>query len=93
MSRPSTLTSAISKESLVSDIRYFAERFQVAEENSFVTERLLLLIQEIAIGGKQIHDANIVATMQIYKIDCILTHNVQDFNRFSRLLTVLSLQE
>jgi predicted nucleic acid-binding protein len=40
------------------------------------------------IGGKQVHDANIVATMLVYGIPCLLTHNAKDFERFGDIVTV-----
>jgi predicted nucleic acid-binding protein len=48
---------------------------------------------EIPSGGKQVHDANIVATMLVYGIPKLLTHNTTDFARFSELITVLPLQD
>ncbi|BAY37984.1 hypothetical protein NIES2111_23270 [Nostoc sp. NIES-2111] len=57
-----------------------------------VTERLLTLMAEIPSGAKQVHDANIVATMLVYGIPKLLTHNTTDFARFSELITVLPLQ-
>ncbi|MHC5768185.1 MAG: hypothetical protein ACYTXI_21710 [Nostoc sp.] len=64
----------------------------MAEDSSQVTEGLLTLMEEIPSGGKQVHDANIVATMLIYGIPQLLTHNIGDFARFSGLITVLPLQ-
>ena len=43
------------------------------------------------IRDKQVHDANIVATMQVYGIDQLLTHNVADFARFQPRIAVLPL--
>jgi len=43
-------------------------------------------------GGRQVHDANIVATMQVYGITHLLTHNTDDFARFAHLITVVLLQ-
>jgi len=45
-------------------------------------------MQELHIGGKQVHDANIVATMLVYGIPRLLTANPSDFARFAHLLTV-----
>ena len=42
-------------------------------------------------GGKQIHDANIVATMLAYNIPCLLTHNVKDFKRFEGIIEIVSI--
>ncbi|NMG22107.1 type II toxin-antitoxin system VapC family toxin [Brasilonema bromeliae] len=93
MTRKGDLTGEISVSSLVEDVRYFSNRFRVAEDNFHVTERLLTLMEEILSGGKQVHDANIVATMLVYGIPQLLTHNTGDFTRFSELITVLPLQE
>jgi predicted nucleic acid-binding protein len=93
MTRRSDLTGEIPIASLAADVRYFANRFQVAEDTPEVTERLLTLMAEIPIGGKQVHDANIVATMLVYHIPQLLTHNTGDFSRFSQLIAVLPLQD
>ena len=50
------------------------------------------VMEEIPSGGKQVHDANIVATMLVYGIPQLFTHNTSDFARFSGLITVLPLQ-
>ncbi|MHC5676821.1 type II toxin-antitoxin system VapC family toxin [Nostoc sp.] len=92
MTRRSDLTGNIPITSLVADVRYFASYFRLVEDNLLVTERLLTLMEEIPSGGKQVHDANIVATMLVYAIPQLLTHNTSDFARFSGLITVLPLQ-
>jgi predicted nucleic acid-binding protein len=73
-------------------VRYFAERFHVAEDGPEVTENLLSLVEQVVLGGKQVHDANIVATMLAHEIGQVLTHNVKDFARFSSFITVLPLE-
>ncbi|MBD2246995.1 type II toxin-antitoxin system VapC family toxin [Nostoc sp. FACHB-888] len=92
MTRRGDLTGNIPITSLVADVRYFASYFRLVEDNLLVTERLLALMEEIPSGGKQVHDANIVATMLVYGIPQLLTHNTSDFARFSGLITVLPLQ-
>ncbi len=93
MTRRNDLTGEIPIASLAADVRYFANRFRLAEDTPEVTERLLNLMQEIAIGGKQVHDANIIATMLVYHIPQLLTHNTGDFLRFSQMIAVLPLQD
>ncbi|MDF5736951.1 MULTISPECIES: type II toxin-antitoxin system VapC family toxin [unclassified Nostoc] len=92
MTKRGDLTGNIPITSLVADVRYFANYFRLVEDNLLVTERLLALMEEIPSGGKQVHDANIVATMLVYGIPQLLTHNTSDFARFSGLITVLPLQ-
>jgi predicted nucleic acid-binding protein len=43
-------------------------------------------------GLGEVHDANIVATMQVYGVRHLLTHNTADFARFSHLITVVPLE-
>jgi len=78
---------------IVERVRYLQAHFWVADDTLVVTERLLSLLQTIPVGGKQVHDANIVATMQAYGIGHLLTLNVVDFTRFSSLITVLTLED
>ena len=78
---------------IIERVRFFQTQFRVADDTSQVTERLLSLMEEITIGGKQVHDANIIATMLVYGIPQLLTHNTDDFARFSELITVLPLQQ
>ncbi len=91
LSRPQTFSKPRPARELVSDIRYFLGHFHLAEEGSAVTEKLLELIEKVDIGGKQIHDANIVATMLANGIPALLTHNVGDFVRFSDVIQVIPL--
>lgn len=91
MSRPNTLTLTPPLPSLAQDVRSFSVQFIVAEETSFVTEKLLELLATIPVGGKQIHDANIVATMLVNRINRLLTRNISDFTRFAHLIEIVPL--
>ncbi|MBE9197544.1 MULTISPECIES: PIN domain-containing protein [unclassified Nodularia (in: cyanobacteria)] len=92
LTRTQQFTNPLPITTVIEDVVYFQTRFRVAEDSSLVTDRLLNLIKEIPSGGKQIHDANIVATMLVYNIPQLLTHNTSDFARFANLITVLPLQ-
>lgn len=91
MTRQTEFTESISISNLIEDVHYFIDVFFVAEDSPQITNNLLSLIEKKPVGGKQIHDANIVATMQAYGIQHLLTHNVSDFARFSDVITVLPL--
>ena len=91
MSRPGVLTGSIPMLSLTADVRDFAGRFEVADEDARTTVHWLSLLEQIPTSGKQVHDANIVATMLANNIYSLLTHNVSDFARFSALISVLPL--
>lgn len=91
MSRPQTFQNPPPMSVLIADVLDFQQRFQVAEDSPTVTSNLLSLLAVIPCGGKQVHDANIVATAQAHGIPRLLTHNVTDFARFGGLITILPL--
>ena len=78
----------LSRPQVLQQIEHFRQRFQVADDTPAVTEQLLELLAESSIGGKQVHDTNIVATMRANGIPALLTHNIQDFERFATLIDV-----
>lgn len=88
LTRPGTTTLAAPATTAASDVAQFERMFHVADETRDVTANMLLLVQSIPMGGKQIHDANLVATMQTYAIPRLLTHNVDDFMRFGACIKV-----
>jgi predicted nucleic acid-binding protein len=44
-----------------------------------------------ACAGKQVHDANVVATMLVHGVDTVVTTNVDDFARFGEHVHVADL--
>jgi predicted nucleic acid-binding protein len=91
LTRPQTFSQPQPAAVVAERIRYFITRFQVADENTKVTENLLALLSDLEVNGKQVHDANIIATMQAYSVTHLLTHNTGDFQRFAHLITILPL--
>lgn len=51
---------------MIERVRYLEACFQVADDTAAVTRQLIKLLGDFKIGGKQAHDANIVATMLAY---------------------------
>lgn len=78
------------RATILEQVGQFIDRFEVADDTPAVTEQLLQLLADFKIGGKQIHDANIVATMLVYDIPCLLTHNIKDFKRLGEVIKVES---
>lgn len=93
MTRPQTYSVPVSPATIAAELRVFEARFRVADEYAAVTERLAVLLENVALGGKQVHDANIVATMQAYGIRNLLTLNTADFARFSPYINVLTVED
>ena len=87
MTRPQAFEN-LPKATVLEQIKQFSARFEVADDLPAVTENLLALLANYPLGGKQVHDANIVATMQACGIPALLTHNTKDFERFADLIRI-----
>ncbi|HEC12986.1 MAG TPA: PIN domain-containing protein [Acidiferrobacteraceae bacterium] len=86
--RPQTFAQPSTPDIVIERVRYLEERFQVADDTAAVTGQLIKLMEDSKIGGKQVHDTNIVATMRAYDIPCLLTHNIKDFERFGEVIRI-----
>jgi predicted nucleic acid-binding protein len=56
-----------------------------------VADHLLALLDDIECGGKQVHDANVVATTLVHGIEAVVTINLDDFTRFARQVRLIGL--
>jgi predicted nucleic acid-binding protein len=90
MTRPS-ITPPVPMSQLINNVLVFQNDFLLAEDGPPVTTELLQLLSQIPCGGKQVHDANIVATMRVHGIPNLLTNNPGDFARFGHLINVIPL--
>lgn len=73
----------------ISNVNLFEDVFLLLDDNPVVRKNLIRVVSDYQVTGKQVHDANIVATMQAYKIKYLLTKNVNDFRRFLNLITII----
>jgi len=88
VTRPGVLAVPLSGEQVRIHIQTLKLLFKVADETEATTDQLLALLEEFPSGGKQIHDANIVATMLVHNIDTLLTINVADLKRFASKIDI-----
>jgi predicted nucleic acid-binding protein len=65
--------------------------FSTLFEDESVVAELLALVRRHGVKGKQVHDANIVATMRANGITRLATLNTGDFARFEDDITVEAL--
>jgi predicted nucleic acid-binding protein len=72
-------------------VQGFIEQFEILTDSATTADRLYQLLREVDRCGKQVHDANIVATMLDADVTTLLTANVKDFRRFESYISVLSL--
>ncbi|MEQ8224552.1 MAG: VapC toxin family PIN domain ribonuclease [Candidatus Eremiobacterota bacterium] len=83
--------SGIPVEQVIKNIEIFRKNFTNLKDDELVMNKLIELIKSYNFGGKQIHDANIVATMKVYGINNLLTNNVTDFIRFKDIINIIQL--
>jgi len=75
------------------NIEIFLKEFRVISDHASVFLKLVELVKTYATAGKQVHDANIVATMLAHQVTHLLTHNIIDFQRFAGIIQLVSLEE
>ena len=80
--RPQAWPAPITRSEALDDVRRLDDAFQVLEDGPRVTDMLVDLCRDVAVGGRQVHDANIVATMLAYGERRLLTLNAGDFRRY-----------
>lgn len=82
----------LARPDAVANVRALRTRLHLLVENVKVSDRLLQLLDGIECAGKQIHDANVVATMLVHGIETVTTLNVADFARFDNHVRVVGLR-
>ena len=83
---PPTISRQIVREyqaaDALNDLEKLISAFEMLEDGPVVTDSLVALCREAPVGGRQIHDANIVATMLAHGERGLLTVNPADFRRY-----------
>ena len=82
VTRPQAWPVPIIRGEALDDIGRLNQVFEVLEDGPRVTELLLTLCRAVPVGGRQVHDANIVATMLAHGERRLLTFNIADFRRY-----------
>jgi predicted nucleic acid-binding protein len=82
VTRPQLFLSPVSMAEALADVTGFATHFELLEDGAEVGKRLMELCRLVPIAGRQVHDANIVATMLAHRESRLLTMNRSDFRPF-----------
>lgn len=89
ITRPQTWAQAkTSAEAAVAAVA-LAAAFEIVEDGPAVWDELLGLCRSFVFGGRQVHDANIVATMLAHSERRLLTFNIADFRRFAAVIDII----
>jgi predicted nucleic acid-binding protein len=87
--RPQAWAKAATMAEVTRNTDGFIQRFAILEDGPLVWDELMALTRRFAFGGKQVHDANIVATMLAHGETRLLTFNTADFRRFAGVIEVV----
>lgn len=90
VTRPQAWARAATLAEATAETDGFIQRFVVLDDGPLVWNELMTLSRRFMFGGKQVHDANIVATMLAHGETRLLTFNVADFQRFAGLVEVVA---
>ena len=82
VTRPQSWPIPITRDDALDDVKRLMDAFEILEGGPVVTDLLIELCREVSVGGRQIHDANIVATMLAYGEGRLMTFNTADFRRY-----------
>ena len=91
VTRPQVWPVAMTREEALEDVSKLMDSFEVLEDGPVVMESLVTLFRDISVGGRQIHDANIVATMLAHGERRLLTFNVEDFLRYGDRIILIDI--
>ena len=90
--RPAALNGlGLTVPDALDNARAFRSRMLLLAEDAKVADRLAELLEESKSSGKQVHDANVVATMLVHGVDLVVTLNTGDFARFGQYVQVSGL--
>ena len=80
----------LTRQEALDDVNRMIGAFEVLEDGPDVTRVLLALCREVPVAGRQVHDANIVATMLAHGERRLLTFNAADFQRYGDRIELVS---
>ena len=81
----------LSQAEALGNVRALRGRLRFLDESEKVFDALANLLDAVPCVGKQIHDANLVATASAHGIGAITTQNVSDFTRFESYVQLMPL--
>jgi predicted nucleic acid-binding protein len=74
-----------STEQTASEIEQIRNRFPLLADTPEIVTRWLTLVTDHDIKGKKVHDARLVAVMQVHDVTQLLTFNTDDFKGYPNI--------
>ncbi len=89
VTRPQRWSPPVRMDAALDHVGALEERFEILEDGPRVADMLKRLCSEVPVAGKQVHDANIVATMLAHGERRLLTFNSKDFHRYGARIELM----
>jgi predicted nucleic acid-binding protein len=71
-----------------SEVGELQKHVPVLADSAEIFPRWLALVQQFQVTGKRVHDARLVAVMEVYAVEKLITFNTSDFSPFPTLALV-----
>lgn len=91
LTRPGLFANPPERHEVLDSIEELRRQYTVLPDDEVVGSQLVQLLRSVDCSGKQVHDANIVATMLGGGVKTLLTENLKDFRRFDSIVSVVDL--
>lgn len=91
LTRPQSFSQPQPAPAVIAAISGILAQCRIAEDGPAAFSQFLTLLATVPCGGRQVYDANIVATMLAHGVPNLLTHNTADFTRFSGYIAIIPL--
>ena len=92
VTRPQIWSEPLAMADALEDATRLVSSFTTLEDGPNVMAMLTALCREVPVGGKQVHDANIAATMLAHGERRLLTLNAKDFRRYGERIELVDLE-
>ena len=92
VTRPQPWSEPLTMGAALKDAMRLLSSFAILEDGPNVMAVLTTLCREVPVAGKQIHDANIAATMLAHGERRLLTLNAKDFQRYEKQIELVKLE-
>ena len=89
VTRPQRWSAPVAMGEALEHAAALEARFEILEDGPEVADFLKRLCREVPVAGKQVHDANIVATMLAHGERRLLTFNGGDFRRYGERIDLI----
>jgi predicted nucleic acid-binding protein len=90
VTRPQVWAQPVTQADAAATALILVREFDILEDGPAVWDKLIDLCQRFTFGGRQVHDANIVATVLAHGESRLMTFNVADFRRLEVLVEVVA---